>query len=83
MSNKHTSHYCQCLLERSDSNPRNTYRTVSWIPSKFAITNKTISMKDNDIWNDWKVLSSSPPVEAEIVEDRERDYLHHREFSDI
>lgn len=82
MSNKHVSHYCQCLLETADSTPQDHTRTVTWLPFKFAKVGKTISMKDKE-WRDWRVLSAGPPVEAEIVEDRERDYLKHREFSDI
>lgn len=43
--------YIQCKLQKE-----NRYQ-VSWIPEKFAVLNKILKLKENEIWEDgWKVI---------------------------
>lgn len=74
MSRKSTDFYCQCSLKRPD---KEEY-TISWIPAEFAIPNRLLSLKTNDVWSDWLVQSASSPIAAEIVEagrDKYRDWF--------
>lgn len=79
MSRKTTDFYCQCSLKRPD---KEEY-TVSWIPAEYAIPKKLLSLKTDDVWSDWTVLSAGPPVAAEIVESHRDDYRTWRDHTDI
>lgn len=83
MSRQTTDSYCQCTLSRVQVEPNTIVRTVSWIPTKYARLGGTISLKNNNIWTDWLVEAVGKPKDAHLVEEQERAYLHHREFSDI
>ena len=58
-SNKHTNKkvkYRQCTLDRKLSD-KITCVLVSWIPSEFAVLNKTLKLKTNDKWEDGWVVT--------------------------
>ena len=70
--------YRQCLLKNGDS-----YR-VSWIPIEKAVVGKHLKLKIDDIWVDgWQVIRKSQPHKSSEIEEREMDYKHQREASDV
>lgn len=74
-------HYSQCTFVRKlDGNA--TSRYVAWIPSKFAVVGKTVSLQFGEKWIDgWEVISKGAAMDSETVERKSRDYLH--SFSSI
>lgn len=73
-----TKFYNQCTLLRG------TTRTVSWIPSEFAVVGKTLKFREDDIWVDgWLVIEVGGQLDAKYVEEHERDYTKNRNASDI
>ena len=72
--------YRQCELSRAG------IYCILWIPEKFTKLNTYIKLKqEDDSWQDgWfvgKVYDIR--IEEKEVRERERDYLHHREATDI
>jgi hypothetical protein len=70
MSRKRADFYCQCSLK----SPTAECYTVSYIPAQYAIPNKLLSLKTNDIWEDWIVQSAGPPHPAKLVEAHSDDW---------
>lgn len=66
--------YSQCRLQRGAT------EQVAWIPSEFAVRGKYVRIKDVD---GWRVVSVGAERPAEYVRERERDFRHQREASDI
>lgn len=65
--------YTQCKLQRED------LISVAYIPSKFAILDKTIHI--NDIA--WKVIETYDTKSDEYIKSHENDYKKQRRMSDI
>ena len=43
-------------------------RTVAYIPSSHAVIGKNIQVRENDIWNDWKVERVSSEISDVIAQ---------------
>jgi hypothetical protein len=58
---------------------------TSWIPEVFAKVGNILKLRAKDgRWTDgWRVISASPPMDAQTVEANERNYLRQRKASDI
>jgi hypothetical protein len=55
-----TTYYRQCKLQK-----KNTFQT-SYIPEEFAVMNKIIKLRDNNVWDDgWKVIAVSSSRHAD------------------
>ena len=80
---KKNTRFCQCKLAKPITE-RATEIQVSWIPERYAVVNKVLSLKMDGKWaDDWTVLEAYPEKHTvEIVEARERDYLLQRKVSD-
>lgn len=72
-------YHIQCKLRRGN------VEQVTWLPSKFAQKNKFLKLKNiNGDWEDgWEVIEVWKKLPTQEVLERERDYLHQREASDI
>lgn len=70
--------YSQCTLEKPTTS--GTLRRVSYIPSKFAVLNKIIKVKeDDDTWNDgWTVTSVGNKVSEDLLPDSHAMIKSHR-----
>jgi len=57
--------YTQCMLEKGNM------RQVSWIPSKFAVVNAILKLRDSEgIWEDgWKVTFAGTATDEKFVPD--------------
>lgn len=72
------SNYTQCYLLKGNKSQ------VAWIPSKFAIIDKIIKIKQNGVWDDgWKVITTFGVLPSKHIEKHERDYVKQRLASDI
>ena len=71
-----TQTYTQCKMSR-DAN----VEYVAWIPSKFAVVGKKITIEGKD--GTWQVVERYSSKDAKYVEECSRDYLRQREASDI
>ena len=58
---------------------------VTWLPERYAVKDKWVKLKDkNGNWdNGWQVVNIWSKEQAKIIEQRERDFIHQREMSDI
>ena len=65
----------QCILIKD------TTQQTAWIPSKFAILNKVIKLKESP---HWKVISiSNESKSSKYIDDRSQDYKRTRKYFDI
>jgi hypothetical protein len=71
--------YRQCLLKKG------TEQTTTWIPSKYAVKNKFVMLKNNGKWIDgWQVVQVGKiELEEDYLVDRSMDYTRTRKASDI
>ena len=72
-----TSTYTQCRL-RSD----NTEKTA-WIPTRYAEAGSVVEIGKRLQGRLWQVISRGATLDAEYVEEHERDYRTQRQASDI
>jgi hypothetical protein len=71
-------YYYQCELRKEINNG---YKTdVAWLPEKYAIIGKYLKINEED---GWKVIWIGAKQPANVVEEKERDYLRQRKASDI
>jgi len=79
--------YCQCYLKRKSKDvPCGEQTLVSWIPSHIAIVGKHVRLRDSkdEPWSEpWLVSEMWKKEKGDIVEAKNRDYLHQRESSDV
>ena len=66
--------HVQCKLQKG------TLVQYSWIPEKFAKVGKYIKLKND---NGWKVIETYSRELSKFVSERQMDYKHQREVSDI
>jgi len=73
----------QCVIVKTVGDIRHVM--VSWIPSRFAVTGKTLKLKqNNDEWTDgWLVTDVGATLPYDVVNSRERDYTKQRTVSDV
>lgn len=57
--------YTQCRLRRGNT------EQVAWIPSQFAVTGKSLTIRGRD---GWQVIGAGARLDASFVERHERDY---------
>lgn len=74
--------YNQCTLQRL-RDESSTETIISWIPTQFAIVNKIISLKENNKWSDWKVITIGPPHSAKQVEENADSWRNYIKNTDI
>lgn len=69
----------QCLLRYS------AYETVEWLPEKFCSLGKLLKLKEGESWTGpWKIEKVYPRRKSiKEVDERSRDHLKQRKFSDI
>jgi len=74
-------HYKQCVLDRSGT------RTVTWLPEEFAKPGKVVKLrkKRQEDWTDgWQVkVVGKKRLSEEQIACIDRQFLHHRETTDI
>lgn len=75
---KHTTH-TQCELQREST------KQTAWIPTGKAVVGKYTKLKEEDgEWTDgWLVLSAGAVMESDLCIERQRDWAHQRQQSDI
>lgn len=69
------STHTQCTLIKGSQ------RYTCWLPSKYAIVNNYVKIKDEDGWLVFSVGDTQ--LDSKYVEERSRDYRTQREGSDI
>jgi hypothetical protein len=76
--------YTQCLLIKHIFN-NGIFRTIAWIPSKYAKPYKILKLKDdNNKWQEgWEVVECYSEHDKKFVEYHERDFAKQRDASDI
>lgn len=75
---KMSDYHTQCLLCRGNT------KYSAWIPTKYAVLNEFISIKDKGNWEDgWKVIAVYGTLPTETVLERSQDYKKTRKASDI
>ena len=80
-----TKNYVQCSLALR-LGPQQDRWTTSWIPERYAVKGKFLKLKDRESgeWEDgWEVVECWTKQRAELVEARERSFLHQRSVSDV
>lgn len=78
--------YNQCtLVKRESTNDKDATivsTRVSYIPKKYAILNKILKLKNNDVWEDgWKVTFVGPDTPEDQVPDVHSDIKGHRKMT--
>ncbi len=75
------THYVQCTLKHLPTRREQ----VCWIPECFAVPGKIIGIREaGGEWDEgWTVWLTGTRLEKSVVEQRQRDYLHTREASDV
>lgn len=81
-------YYCQCLLERPVDNKKDyKQEMITWIPSSIAILGEAIRIKElqsDKEWSEgWVVVKVWSKQKGDLVEQREADYKHQRDVSDL
>lgn len=72
-----TDTYTQCRL-RSD-----TTEKTAWIPTRYAKAGSVVEIGKRFQGRLWQVVSCGATLDAEYVEEHERDYRTQREASDV
>lgn len=70
--------YVHCLLKKKA--PDGYYYRTTWLPERFAVVGKCVKLKDIDGWIVFKTFTRE---DKKTVEKNERNYLKHREATDI
>jgi hypothetical protein len=78
-----TKSYKQCTLLKQTDN--GTLKTVSWIPSEYAVLGNRLKLKTEEgYWVDgWLVFEIGHEKPAELVESDETLYRRHRKTTDV
>ena len=82
MSKQKADYFAQCTLEQRNADGTKTV-TVTYIPKEYAVKDKKIAMKDNDVWSEWIVATVGHIVEGDYVREHRDDYRTQRDASDI
>ena len=70
--------YTQCYIQKENKHD------IAWIPSKFAVIEKLIKIKIDNIWiNGWKVIKTYSVNSEDHILEHEMDYRKQRRASDI
>jgi len=59
MSNKKTT-YTQCTLKNKE------WIQVAWIPTKYAVKDRQIKIRENDVWKEWRVTVVGQTIDRPI-----------------
>jgi hypothetical protein len=70
--------HTQCLLRKYVN--QQIHEQVTWIPTKFAVIEKTIKLSDDK--DDWTVIKVGKTLESNEANLRSRDFKNQRKVSD-
>lgn len=71
--------YVQCRLSHI-----NGKREMSWIPERYAVRDKVLSIKNDGFWEDgWRVVETYGKRDESAVLAMSERHKHHRNGSDI
>ena len=73
MPKKNKMIYKQCVIQKD------TTKTTTWIPEKYAHKGKILKLKDNGVWEDgWAVVSVGSALDEKYLSDSHKDIKLHR-----
>jgi len=76
--------YVQCKLGRHFSKENQIEWKTCWIPKKFSIRGNFLKVKQDGEWeNGWEVVEVYTESSWDELNERSRDHLSTRQFSDI
>jgi hypothetical protein len=74
--------YIQCVLRKKLSNEETAVH-IAWIPSKFAVLNKTIKIRESNTWsNGWIVAERGASRSDASLDEYAMDHKKQRDKSD-